>query len=133
VWPEPVERIAALLRAAGVPGRIEQLPAGVDDPPGPALRTVGFDCDGRGLVVLVPANRDLDRDKLSSSAGCGALRPAPLQPFPFKSARVFLDRSALTARTLWLEAGSTRHFLGLAPSQLARVTRLETADLLLED
>ena len=133
MWPEPVERIAVLLRAAGVPGRIEQLPSGVEEPPGPALRTLGFECDGRGLVVLVPTDRVLDRDKLSSSAGCGALLPAPVQPFPFQSARVFLDRSALTARTLWLEAGSARHFLGLSPSQLARVTRSETADLLLED
>ena len=30
------------------------MPAGVDEPPGPALRTLGFECDGRGLVVLVP-------------------------------------------------------------------------------
>ncbi len=133
MWPEPVERIAALLRTAGVPGRIEQLPAGVEEPPGPLLRALGFDCDGRSVVALVPTDRELDRDKLSTVAGCRALRPVPAQPFPFQPARVFLDRSALATRTLWLEAGSPRHFLGLAAGQLGRVTRSETADLLVDD
>jgi prolyl-tRNA editing enzyme YbaK/EbsC (Cys-tRNA(Pro) deacylase) len=133
MWPEPVERIAALLRAAGVPGQIEELPGDVDDPPGAAFRAAGFECDGRSLVVLVPTDRSIDRDKLAGVARCAALRPAPVPPFPFQPARVLIDRTALTAGTLWLEAGSPRHFLGVSPGQLARVTRSEAADLLLED
>jgi len=133
MWPEPIERIAALLRTTGVQGKLEELPAGVDVPPGPAFRAVGFECDGRGLVALVPADRDVDRDKLAAAARCTSLRPGPCPEFPFEPARVFLDRSALTGGMVWLEAGSPRHVLGLAPSQLLRVTRSQTADLLLED
>jgi prolyl-tRNA editing enzyme YbaK/EbsC (Cys-tRNA(Pro) deacylase) len=133
MWPEPVERIAALLRTAGAEGRLEELPAGADTPPGTGLAAVGFECDGRDLVALVPADREVDRDKLARLANCTSLRPAPSPVFPFEGARVFLDRTTLSTGLLWLEAGSPRHVVGIAPSQLARVTRLETADLLPED
>jgi prolyl-tRNA editing enzyme YbaK/EbsC (Cys-tRNA(Pro) deacylase) len=133
VWPEPVERIATLLRSAGVHGRVEELPAGVDEPPGPAFRAAGFECDGRALVALVPAERSIDDDKLAVAAKCGTLRPSPAPDFPFRRTRVFVDRSALTTPIVWLEAGSPRYYLGLAPGQLTRVTRARTADLLLEN
>jgi prolyl-tRNA editing enzyme YbaK/EbsC (Cys-tRNA(Pro) deacylase) len=120
------------VRAAGAQGCIEELPAGVDTPPGPALRAAGFECNGRSLVVLVPSDRAVDRDKLAAAARCSTLRPAPLPSFPFQPARVVLDHSVLGASTVWLEAGSPRHVLGLAPSQLVRLTRSETADVLLE-
>jgi prolyl-tRNA editing enzyme YbaK/EbsC (Cys-tRNA(Pro) deacylase) len=131
-WPEPVERIAAFLRASGAEGRIEELPAGVDEPPGPALRAAGFECDGRTLVVLLPAERSVDSDKVARVAGCRALHSTPSPPFPFQSARVFVDRSVLTTAAVWLEAGSPRHVLGLSPNQLLRLTRSESADLVLE-
>jgi prolyl-tRNA editing enzyme YbaK/EbsC (Cys-tRNA(Pro) deacylase) len=130
MWPEPVERVAAFLRSAGAPARLEELPADADSPPGPALRAAGFDCDGRSVVAVVPADRAVDRDKVAAAAGCTDLRPAPPLPFPFQSARVFLDRAILFAGIVWLEAGSPRHVVGLAPAQLARLTRAETADLL---
>jgi len=132
MWPDPVERIAAFLRASGAQGQLEQLPTGVEEAPGPGVRAAGFDCDRRTLVALVPVDRAIDRDKLAAVARCATLVPAPLPAFPFQPARVFLDRSVLTAATVWLEAGSPRHVLGLAPSQLTRLTRAETADLLLE-
>jgi len=133
VWPDPVERIAALLRSAGVQGQLEELPPDVDEPPGPAFRAAGFECDGRGLVALVPDARAIDRDKLAAAAKCGTLRPAPVPEFPFRRSRVFLDRSALSTPIVWLEAGAPRYFLGLAPGQLTRLTRSRTADLMLED
>lgn len=132
MWPEPVERIAAFLRASGAEGRIEELPAGVDEPPGTALRAAGFECDGRTLVAVIPADRAIDRDKLARAAGCRTLRPTPFPPFPFQSARVFVERSVLSTGTVWLEAGSPRHVLGLDPGQLIHLTRSETADLVLE-
>jgi prolyl-tRNA editing enzyme YbaK/EbsC (Cys-tRNA(Pro) deacylase) len=132
VWPEPVERIAAFLRASGTVGRLEELPADADAAPGPAIRAAGFQCDGRGLVVLVPEERAVDRDKVAAAAGCGTLRPAPIPEFPFHPARVLLDRVLITAEMVWLELGSDRYVLGLAPSDLARLTRAEGADLLLE-
>lgn len=122
-----------LLRTTGVQGTLEELPAGVDTPPGPALQAFGFDCDGARLVALVPEDRDVDRQKLAAAAKCVRLRSTPSPDFPFQQSRVFLDRTALTTGTVWLEAGSPRHVLGLTPSQLVRVTRSQTADLLLED
>ena len=133
MWPEPVERIAALLRASGVQGQLEQLPGGTNEPPGPSFRAAGFECDGRALVALLPDDRAIDRDKLAAAARCRALRPAPVSAFPFRRMRVYLDRSALSMPIVWLEAGSPRHYVGLAPSQLTRLTRAQTADLLLED
>jgi prolyl-tRNA editing enzyme YbaK/EbsC (Cys-tRNA(Pro) deacylase) len=133
VWPEPVERVAALLRSAGAHGRLEELPVDVDEPPGPAFRAAGFECDGRALVVLVPAARAIDRDKLAAAAKCTVLRPAPVSDFPFRRTRVFLDRSALSTPTVWLEAGSPRYYLGLSPGQLTHLTGAQTADLLLEN
>jgi prolyl-tRNA editing enzyme YbaK/EbsC (Cys-tRNA(Pro) deacylase) len=133
MWPEAVERIAAFVRASGAQGTIEELPADAEEPPGPTLRATGFDCDGRNVVALVPADRALDRDRLAVAARCRNLRPTPFPPFPFRQARVFLDRSTLATRIVWLEAASPRHFLGLAPSELASLVQAETAHLVQED
>jgi prolyl-tRNA editing enzyme YbaK/EbsC (Cys-tRNA(Pro) deacylase) len=132
MWPEPVERIAAFLRASGTAGRLEELPSDADAAPGPAIRAAGFECDGRGLVVLVPEERAIDRDKVAAAAGCGTLRPAPAPEFPFHRARVLLDRTLVSTEAVWLEVGTERYVVGLSPGELARLTRAETADLLLE-
>ena len=132
-WPEPVERIASFLRESEALGRLEELPAGIDAPPGPAARAEAYDCDGRTLVALLPEGGEVDRARLSRRAGCSALQPAARREFPFQGARVILDRSLLAARTVWLEAGSPRHFLGLSPRQLLRLTRAETGIFLIDD
>jgi prolyl-tRNA editing enzyme YbaK/EbsC (Cys-tRNA(Pro) deacylase) len=127
-----VERIAAFLRAAGTAGRLEELPLEADAAPGPSIRAAGFECDARSLVAVVPDERAIDRDKVAAAAGCGTLQPAPAPAFPFHPARVLLDRTLLSTETVWLEVGSERYVLGLAPAEFARLTRAETADLLLE-
>jgi prolyl-tRNA editing enzyme YbaK/EbsC (Cys-tRNA(Pro) deacylase) len=132
VWPEPVERVAAFLRASGVEGRLEELLPGSGPPAGQMLRVDGFDGDGAAVVALTPAERAVDLGKLATAANCSAVRPAPAVGFPFAGARVFMDQSALSSESVWLEAGSPRHLLGLSPAQLARVTHAETADLLRE-
>ena len=71
MWPDPVERIAAFIRSSGAEARIEELPAGSDSLPDPALSPAGFECNGRSLVVLVPADRVIDRDKVASAAEIG--------------------------------------------------------------
>jgi prolyl-tRNA editing enzyme YbaK/EbsC (Cys-tRNA(Pro) deacylase) len=133
LWPEQVERIASFLRQSNAHGRLEELPAGIEDPPGPGARAEAFDCDGRKLVALVPDVREIDRSRLARRAGCTELAPASVGDFPFQGARVLLDRSLLSARTVWLEAGSKRHFVGLSPRQLLRLTRAETGTFLRED
>jgi prolyl-tRNA editing enzyme YbaK/EbsC (Cys-tRNA(Pro) deacylase) len=133
MWPEPVERVAAFLRRSAVQGRLEELPQGVDTAPGPELRAAAFACDGRSVVVLVPSDRAIDAEKLALVARCRSLIPAPVPAFPFQYGRVFVDQSVLPLRTVWLEAGSPRHVLAIAPGQLTRLIRAETADLVRED
>jgi prolyl-tRNA editing enzyme YbaK/EbsC (Cys-tRNA(Pro) deacylase) len=53
--------------------------------------------------------------------------------FPFRGARTFVDRSLLAVRTVWLEAGTSRHFVALAPPQLLRLLRAETGPFVRED
>ena len=133
MWPEPVERIAVFLRQSEAPARLEELPAGADTPPGPAARADAFDCDGRELVALVPDDREVDRARLARRAGCTELRRLEDRAFPFQGARVIVDRSLLSLRMVWLEAGSPRHVVGLGPRQLLRLTRAETGSFLAED
>ena len=132
MWPEPVERIAGLLRAAHVEGRIEELAPGVESLPGTAVFAAGFEADGARVVALVPAAREVDRDKLAAAAKSAGLRPAPAPEFPFQPARVLLDRLLLATHIVWLETGSGRHVVGIAPQQLVRLTRADTADLVLD-
>lgn len=133
MWPEPVERIASFLRDSSALGRIEELPPGVSAPPGLAARADAFDCDGLTLVALHPDDAAIDRERLRRRAGCTELRSTARREFPFQGARVLLDRSLLAPRTVWLEAGSARHVLGLSPRELLRLTRAETGVFLLED
>ena len=132
MWPEAVERIAAFLRSASVEGRLEELLPGAGTPAGRMLRVDGFDAEGAAVVALVPADRAVDVRKLSAATNGSKVRPAPATGFPFAGARVFIDQSALSSESVWLEAGSPRHLLGLSPAQLTRVTSAETADLLRE-
>ena len=133
MWPEPVERIASFLRHSEAHARLEELPDGSDRAPGPAARADAFACDGRTLVAVVPDDREVDRARLARRAGCSELRAVEAHDFPFQGARVIVDRSLLSPRTVWLEAGSPRHVLGLSPRQLLRLTRAETGIFLLED
>jgi prolyl-tRNA editing enzyme YbaK/EbsC (Cys-tRNA(Pro) deacylase) len=133
MWPEPVERISKFLRDSEAHGRLEELPPGVDTPPGPAVRAEAYDCDGRTLVALFPDDADVDHGRLARRVGCTELRPAEGRAFPYQGARVIVERSLLSLRTAWLEAGSPRHVLGLSPSQIVRVTRAETGNFLRSD
>ena len=133
MWPEPVERIATFLRDSEAIGRLEELPPGTDTAPGPAVRADAFDCDGRTLVVLVPADGVVDQERLVRRASCRSLQAAEARAFPFQGTLVFVDRALLSQRTVWLEAGSPRHVLGLAPSQLLRLTRAETGAFVVQD
>ena len=133
MWPEPIERIAAFLRASNVEGQLEELPPGTSSAPGTALRAEGFDSGTRPLVALVPAKRRIDSVKLARAAPVARLREAPAPPFPFEHARVLVERSLFAERVVWLPVGSGRYVLGLAPQHVARLTRGETADLLVAD
>jgi hypothetical protein len=128
VWPPTVEVIAAIFRAAGAEARLEELPEGEEEFPGAGIHVDAFDCDGRVVVALVPADRDVDVSKLE----CTAVRQVDVPPFPYAGSRVVLDSTLLTEPTVWLEAGSERHVVGVAPSQLVEIIHAQTGDLVAE-
>ena len=132
MWPPDVERIAVLLRSAGVEGRLEELPLDETSIPAPAVRAEAYDCDGRTVVALVPADRDVDRGKLRTALRCREIRRLDTPSFPYPKASVVIERLVLGEETIWVEAGSPRHVASLTPAGLVELTHAETADLVAE-
>jgi Cys-tRNA(Pro) deacylase len=152
-WPEPVERVAAFLRAAGAESRIEEFPQGTPtaqaaaDAVGCELRqivkTLVFDCDGRSVLVLTPGDRRADAAKVAAATGATRARvagaaqveaatgfaPGGVAPFPARDvARVLIERTLLANDRVWIGAGSEKHMAGLAPAELGRLSRAEPVD-----
>jgi prolyl-tRNA editing enzyme YbaK/EbsC (Cys-tRNA(Pro) deacylase) len=153
-WPEPVERVAALLRASGVDARIEEFPEGTTTAEA-AARAVGcetaqivkslvFVCDGLPVLALVPGNRRADAAKIAVAAGAAGARmakasevlaatgfdPGGVAPFPApRVGRVLVDGELLRHELIWAGAGSERHVVGIAPPDLLRLSGAESADL----
>jgi len=132
MWPPPVEDIAAVFRAAGTEARLEELADGERSFPGPFVRAEAVACDGRVVVALVPADRETDADRLAAAAHCRAVSAARMPPFPYRDAKVLIERLLLGEQIVWIEAGTPRHAAALSPSQLARLVQAEPADLLAE-
>jgi prolyl-tRNA editing enzyme YbaK/EbsC (Cys-tRNA(Pro) deacylase) len=129
VWPPEVERIATFLREAGVEGRLEEVPAGDMNAPGPRVRVEAYECDRRTIIAVVPHDREVDERKLSAAAHSPGARRTDTPTFPYSNAVVFIDRLLFGEPTVWIEAGSKRHLAGLAPAQFVELTSAETADL----
>jgi prolyl-tRNA editing enzyme YbaK/EbsC (Cys-tRNA(Pro) deacylase) len=153
-WPEPVERVAAYLRDAGAEVRVEEFADGTPTAQA-AARAVGcdlgqivkslvFDCDGRAVVVMVPGDRRADSEKIARAAGCSIARiagaeevaeatgfePGAVAPFPLpKIERLFIDRTLLGHRLVWIGAGSVRHLAALSPAELVRLSRARPMDV----
>jgi prolyl-tRNA editing enzyme YbaK/EbsC (Cys-tRNA(Pro) deacylase) len=148
-WPEPVERVAAVLRAAAVDARLEEFPDGTPTAADAAkavgctraeiVKSVVFVCDGRPVLALVPGDKRADPAKLSGEArvarpdevvAATGFEPGAVAPFPLPNvSRVLMDRSLLRHEIVWIGAGSDRHMAGLEPSDLARVAKAEIGDL----
>ena len=153
-WPEPVERVAAVLRAQGVDARIEEFPQGtttaeaaadaVGCEPAQIVKSLVFICDGLPVIALVPGDRRADPGKLAAAAGAGYARvakreevlaatgfdPGGVAPFPVPlTVRVLMERELLRHEVVWAGAGSPRHVVGIAPADAARLTNAEVVDL----
>ena len=153
-WPEPVERVAAVLRAQGVDARIAEFAEGTSTAAAAAeavgceaaqiVKTLVFVCDGLPVLALVPGDRRADPAKVAAAAGAGYARvaspdevlaatgfePGGVAPFPApKVSRVLIARELLQHETIWAGAGSSRHILGIAPADAVRLTNAEQADL----
>ena len=153
-WPEPVARVAEVLRRAGVDARVEEFPEGTPTAADAAkavgssraqiVKSLVFVCDGLPYLVLVPGHRRADPSKVSAAAGAGYARsaspdevrsatgfePGSVAPFPSSNInRVFCDRELLRVPTVWAGAGSPRHVVGLASADVVRLTNAEITDL----
>jgi prolyl-tRNA editing enzyme YbaK/EbsC (Cys-tRNA(Pro) deacylase) len=153
-WPEPVARVADVLRRYGVDGRVEEFPEGTPTA-GAAAKAVGssraqivksllFVCDGRPTLALVPGDRRADETKVAVAVGAKGARvarpdevvaatgfePGGVAPFPSPGvSQVVMDGELLVHDRVWVGAGSERHMAGLAPADLLRLTQARTADL----
>ena len=154
LWPEPVERVSAFLRAAAVNATMQEFPDGtptaqaaadaVGCDPAQIAKSLVFICDGVAVLALVPGDRRCDESKVAFEAGAAAARiadpaevlaatgfePGAVAPFPQRAiARTFIDRLLLQHQSVWIGGGSSRHLATLAPSDLARLTGAKHADL----
>jgi Cys-tRNA(Pro) deacylase len=153
-WPEPVERVAAMLRASGVDARIEEFPEGTPTAeaaakaagcePAQIVKSLVFVCDGLPVLALIPGDRRADAAKIAAAAGAGYARmakaaevlaatgfdPGGVAPFPApRVSRVLVERELLRHETIWAGAGSSRHMVAVAPADAMRLTNGEAADL----
>ena len=155
--PEPVERVASFLRDVGAEARLEELSEETPTAEAAAdaigctlsqvVKSLVLVCDTAPVVALVPGDRKADTGRSHAFSARGELRsraprkvlaatgfrPGGVAPFPLERVAVVLvDRALLRHRTVWAGAGSERHMVALAPSELVRLTRGRVEDLVLE-
>jgi prolyl-tRNA editing enzyme YbaK/EbsC (Cys-tRNA(Pro) deacylase) len=153
-WPEPVERVAAVLRQSGVDARVEEFAQGTPTAEAAAaavgasraqiVKSLLFVCDGRPTLVLVPGDRRADEAKVAVAADARRARvarreevvaatgfePGGVAPFPAPAvSQVLIARELLAHDLVWIGAGSERHMAGIAPLDLTRLTQARAADL----
>jgi len=153
-WPEPVERVAAVLRDAGIEARVEEFREGtptaraaaqaVGAELGQIVKSLVFICDGRPTLALVPGDRRADETKVATAAGAKAARvakpaevlaatgfaPGGVAPFPAPAiAQVLIQPELLRHEQVWIGAGSERHMAGISPVDLVGLTNARAGDL----
>jgi prolyl-tRNA editing enzyme YbaK/EbsC (Cys-tRNA(Pro) deacylase) len=153
-WPEPVERVAAVLRERAADARLEEFPEGtltaadaaraVGCEPSQIVKSLVFLCDGVPVLALVPGDRRADAAKVALAAGAAKARvarpeevveatgfePGAVAPFPVPNvSRVLVEQELLLQELVWIGAGSSRHVAGLAPLDLVRLSEAVPADL----
>jgi Cys-tRNA(Pro) deacylase len=153
-WPEPVERVADVLRRAGVDARIEEFPEGTKSARDAAaavgcelsqiVKTLVVVADGAFVLALIPGDRRLDEQAVAAVIPAGNVRiatadevvqatgfdPGGVAPFPQRAiALALIERSLFRHPVVWIGAGTGRHVAGLAPGELARLSAARTVDL----
>ena len=153
-WPEPVARVAEVLKRTGIDARVEEFPEGtptasaaakaVGSSPAQIVKSLVFVCDGRPLLALVPGDRRADENKVAAAAGARYARvarpdevlaatgfePGGVAPFPAPGiSQVLMSEELLVHDRVWVGAGSERHMAGLSPADLLRLTNARTGEL----
>jgi len=153
-WPEPVARVAAVLRDAAVEARIEEFAGGTPTARA-AAAAVGCDeseivkslvlvCDGAYVLALVPGDRRADESAVAKALGAANVRvaradevehatgfvPGGVAPFPQRAVtQTLIDRSLLGHELVWIGAGTPSHMAALPPGDLARLAGARAVDL----
>src|SRR5438309_1402417 len=149
-WPEPVERVAEVLRAAAVDARIEEFGEGTPTARD-AARAVGCEleqivksvvlvCDGAYVLALVPGDRRADGGavraqevrvaKAAEVLHATGFEPGGVAPFPQRAITLTLmDSSFFLHEEVWIGAGTDAHMAALSPQELLRLTGGRTVEL----
>ena len=157
-WPADVERVARVLRDAGIESRLEEFGEGTPTAEDAAraagctlpqiVKSLLFACDDRFALVMVPGDRRADRAKVAKEAGCERAKPASAEdvvrvtgfavggvaPFPLPGVQlVLMERTLLSHDVVWIGAGSHHHMAAIAPTDLARVAKARVIDAVSEN
>ncbi len=147
-WPEPVERVPAVLRSAAVDARLEEFPAGTRTANDAAaaigcelsqiVKTVVLVSDGAYVLALVPGDRRADEALVADALSAAEVRvarpeevlratgfePGAVAPFPVRAvAHTLMDKDFFRHQLVWIGAGSPAHMAALPPGELQRLTR----------
>ena len=153
-WPDPVERVSAVLRAAAVEARIEEFSDGTPTARDAAravgcdlaqiVKSVVFVCDGAFVLVLVPGDRRADEAAVGAEVSAQLVRvaraeevvhatgfePGAVAPFPRRAVtQTLMDRSFFAHAVVWIGAGSKRHIASIAPAELLRLSGSRAVDI----
>ena len=156
-WPEPVERVAVFLRAAGAESRLEELASDTPSAQSAAeavgcaldqiVKSLVFVCGARPVLALLPGDRRADPAKIGLAVGAAETRvarppevlaatgfaPGSVAPFPPPAGvPVLVERTILSCAVVWVGAGSERHLAMVSPLELVRLTRGTTVDIVQE-
>jgi prolyl-tRNA editing enzyme YbaK/EbsC (Cys-tRNA(Pro) deacylase) len=153
-WPEPVERVSAVLRAAGVDARIEEFADGTPTAKDAAaaagcelaqiVKSLVFVCDGAYVLALVPGDRRADEQAIAAALDGSEIRiarpeevvhatgfePGGVAPFPQRAiTQTLMDNGFFRHAVVWIGAGSEAHMAALPPGDLQRLARARAVDL----
>ena len=153
-WPDPVERVSAVLRTAAVEARIEEFTEGTPTARD-AAKAIGCDlsqivkslvlvCDGAFVLALVPGDQRADEAAVGAAVSAQLVRvarpdevvhatgfePGAVAPFPRRAVtQSLMDRSFFVHDVVWIGAGSPAHMASIAPAELLRLSGARAVDL----
>jgi len=153
-WPEPVERVSAVLRAAAVDARIEEFTEGTPTAReaaraigcelGQIVKSVVLVCDGAYVLALVPGDRRADEDAVRAEVGAEQVRvakpdevvhatgfePGAVAPFPQRAiTQTLMDTSFFGHEEVWIGAGTSSHMASLRPAELLKLSGAKSVEL----
>ncbi len=146
--------MSSFLREAGAEARIEEFVEGAASAADAAaavgcgldqiVKSLVLVCGELPVVALVPGDRRVDPAKVARITGSDTARiasaqevehatgfaPGAVAPFPLPRVdTILLERTLLRHPLVWVGAGSPRHLVGLAPTELGRLARARPTDV----